>query len=228
MLGQVEELPRGKPLARSGDGIPQSNLAISKDMHGPPRARHRDIKLRLVRLAERPNRHADNDLVDGLRLAGVTGDSYSLIEMQSGAVENNLALVEYDLALINVDHGSELVVEKLVSATFDVFRESDPVADCQRDLLSLEHTELPCLVEWQLLLDVVLSDDDSSLLAAKDFPLFAALKSLFLDSSANSSLSHPVKLDDLPWLISERITLLGISQVQSLHAARESADDGSW
>jgi hypothetical protein len=46
---------------------------------------------------------------------------------------------------------------------FHVFRESDPVADCQRDLLSLEHTELPGLVEWQLLLDAVLSDDDSSL-----------------------------------------------------------------
>jgi hypothetical protein len=46
---------------------------------------------------------------------------------------------------------------------FHVFRESDPVADCQRDLLSLEHTELPGLVEWQLLLDAVLSDDDRSL-----------------------------------------------------------------
>jgi len=56
VLGQVEKLPRGKPLARSGDGIPQSYLAISKDLHGPPRVRHRDIKLCLVRLAERPNR----------------------------------------------------------------------------------------------------------------------------------------------------------------------------
>ena len=101
---------------------------------------------------------------------------------------------------------------------FDVFRESDPVADCQRDLLPLEHTELPCLVEWQLLLDAVLSDNDSSLLSAKEFPLFAALKSPFLDSSANSSPGHPVKLDDLPWLISNCITLLGISQVQSLKA----------
>jgi hypothetical protein len=54
------------------------------------------------------------------------------------------------------------------------------------------------LVEWQLFLDAVLSDDDSSLLPAKHFPLFAALKSLFLDSFANSSLCHPVKLDDLP------------------------------
>jgi hypothetical protein len=49
-----------------------------------------------------------------------------------------------------------------------------------------EHTELPCLVEWQLLLDAVLSDDDNSLLPAKNFPLFAALKALFRDSSANS------------------------------------------
>ena len=185
-------------------------------MHSPPRTRHRDIKLCLVRLAERPNRHADNDLVDSLRLAGVTGDSYSLVEMQSGPIANNLAFIEYDLAIINADHGPELVIEELLPAVFDVFRESDPVADCQRDLLSLEHAELPCLVEWQLLLETVLSEDDSSLLPAKDFPLFAALKSLFLDSSANNSLGHPVKLDDLPWLISDCITLLRISQVQSL------------
>jgi hypothetical protein len=65
-------------------------------------------------------------------------------------------------------------------------------------------------------LDAHLSDDDSSLLPAKDFPLFTALKTLFLDSSANNSLGHPMKLDDLPWLISDCITLLGISQVQSL------------
>jgi hypothetical protein len=91
------ELPRGKPLAWSGGGIPQSYLAISKDIHGPPRARHRDIKLCLVRLAERPNRHAGDDLVDSLRLAGVTGDGDSLINMQSGAVANNLAFIEYDL-----------------------------------------------------------------------------------------------------------------------------------
>jgi hypothetical protein len=93
LLGQVEELPSGKPLARSGDGLPQSYLAISKDVHRPPRARHRDIKLCLVRLAERPNRHAGNDLVDSLRLAGVTGDSYSLVEMQSGPIADNLALI---------------------------------------------------------------------------------------------------------------------------------------
>jgi hypothetical protein len=35
--------PRGKPLARSVDGIPQSYLAIRKDVHGPSLARHRDI-----------------------------------------------------------------------------------------------------------------------------------------------------------------------------------------
>ena len=152
----------GRPLAWPGDGIPQSNLAVSKDMHRPPRPRHRDIKLCLVRLAERPNRHAGNDLVDSLGLASVTGDSYSLVEMQSGASANNHAFVEYDLAIINADHGPELVIEELLTAVFDVFRESDPVADSQRDLLSLEHTEFPCLVDWQLLLDAVSSDNDSS------------------------------------------------------------------
>ena len=136
--------------------------------------------------------------------------------MKSRAVANNLAFIEYDLAIINGDHGPELVIEELLPAVFDVFRESNPVADGQRDLLSLEHTEFPCLVEWQMLLNAVLSDDDSSLLPTKDFPLFAALKSLFLDSTANNSLGHPVKLNDLPWLISDCIMLLGISQVQSL------------
>jgi hypothetical protein len=114
-------------------------------MHRPPRAVHRDVKLCFVRLAERPNPYADNDLVDSL---GLAGDSYCQIEMEGGAVSNNLALVEYDLALINADHGSQLVVEELVPAVFDVFRESDPVADWQRDLLPLEHAELPCLVKW--------------------------------------------------------------------------------
>jgi hypothetical protein len=66
-------------------------------MHGPPRTRHRDIKLCLVCLAERPNRHAGNVLVDSLRLTGVTGDSYSLVQMQSGPIANNLAFIEYDL-----------------------------------------------------------------------------------------------------------------------------------
>jgi hypothetical protein len=91
---------------------------------------------------------------------------------------------------------------------FDVSRESDPVADSQRDLLSFEHTEFPSLVEWQLLLDVVFSDNNNSLLPAKDFPLFAALKSLFLDSAANNSRGHPVKLNDLPRIIRDCITLL--------------------
>ena len=54
-------------------------------------------------------------------------------------------------------------IEELLPAVFDIFRESDPVADCQRDLLSLEHTELPSLTEWQLLVVAVLSDDCSSL-----------------------------------------------------------------
>ena len=67
-----------------------------------------------------------------------------------------------------------------------------------------------------MLLDAVFPDNDSSLLPAKDFPLFAALKSFLLDSAANNSLCHSVKLNDLPWLISDCITLLGISQVQSL------------
>jgi hypothetical protein len=54
---------------------------------------------------------------------------------------NNLAFIEYDLALINLDYGPKLVIEEPLPAVFDVFRKSDPVADCQRDLLSLEHTE---------------------------------------------------------------------------------------
>ena len=88
----------------------------------------------LVRLVERPYRHAGNDLVDSLGLAGVTGDSNSLVDMQSGAVANNLAFVEYDLALINADHGPQLVVQELLPAVFDVFREPDPVADRERDV----------------------------------------------------------------------------------------------
>jgi hypothetical protein len=49
--------------------------------------------------------------------------------VKGGAIANDPALVEYDLAVLDVHHGSELVVEELVSATFDVFRESDPVTD---------------------------------------------------------------------------------------------------
>jgi hypothetical protein len=155
---------------------------------------------------------AGNDLVDSLRLAGVTGHSYSLVDMQSGPSANNLAFIEYDLAIINADHGPELVIEELLPAVFDVFRESDPVADGQRDFHSLEHTEFPCLVERQLLLDAVFSDNDGSLLPAKDFPLLAAFKSLFLDSSTNGSQGSPMKLDDLPWLISDHIALSGAGQ----------------
>jgi hypothetical protein len=80
----------------------------------------------------------------GLTLARMTGDSYSLVDMQSGAVANNLAFVEYDLALINADHGPKLVVQELLPAMFDVFRETDPVAHRERDLLLLEHAKLNC------------------------------------------------------------------------------------
>jgi len=103
-----------------------------------------------------------------------------------------------------------------VPAAFDILGEPNPVADREHDLLPLKHAEIPRLVGWQLLLDAVLSDDDGSLVPAKDFPLFTAFKALFLDSSANSSLGNPVKLDDLRWFISDRITLLGVSQVQPL------------
>jgi hypothetical protein len=56
-------------------------------------------------------------------------NGYSLVEMQSGTIANNLAAVEYDLALVNPDHGSQLVIEELLPAVFDVFRESDSVSD---------------------------------------------------------------------------------------------------
>jgi hypothetical protein len=75
-------------------------------MHRETGPRHGDVKLRFVRLAERPNRHAYNDLVDSLGLAGVTGDSYSLVDMQSGGITNDLSFVEYDLALVNADRWS--------------------------------------------------------------------------------------------------------------------------
>jgi hypothetical protein len=58
-----------------------------------------------------------------LRLAGVTGDSYSLVEMQGGPSANNLAFIEYDLVSINADHGPDLVIEELLPAVFDVFRD---------------------------------------------------------------------------------------------------------
>ena len=87
--------------------------------------------MRFVRLAKSPNRHAYNDLDDSLGLARVTSDSYSLADMQSGAGANNLAFVEYDLALINADHGSQLIVEKLLAVAFDVYNGvSHPYRSC--------------------------------------------------------------------------------------------------
>jgi hypothetical protein len=59
----------------------------------------------------------------------VTGDNYSLIEMKTGAVANNLAFIDYDLTLVNADDGPELVVEEFVPSVFDVFRKSDSVAN---------------------------------------------------------------------------------------------------
>jgi hypothetical protein len=44
-------------------------------------------------------------------------------------LRNNLALVEYDLAFINADHGPEFVIEELLPAVFHIFREPDPAAD---------------------------------------------------------------------------------------------------
>jgi hypothetical protein len=82
--------------------------------------------------------------------------------MQSGHIANSLAFIDYDLAIINTDHGLELVVNelRLRCLTFFVNRIRSSL---QRDLLSLEQTELSCLVEWQVLLDAILTDDDSSL-----------------------------------------------------------------
>ena len=67
-----------------------------------------------------------------------------------------------------------------------------------------------------MLFDAIPSDDDRSLLPAKNFPLFAAFEALFLNSCQRSSLGDLMKLDDLPWLISNCITLLGVSRVQPL------------
>jgi hypothetical protein len=44
-------------------------------------------------------------------------------------------------------------------------------------------------VQVALLLDAISSDDDSSLLTAKDLPLLAAFKTLFFDPAANSPLA---------------------------------------
>src|SRR5215469_10427998 len=216
LTDSVEKLPRRKPFARLGDCLPQSYLAISKDVHRPTSARHRDIKLCFIGLAKRPDWHADNDLVDSLGLACMTCNSYSLVQMQSGTVANNLAFVEYDPALINTDHGPKFVVQEVLPAMFDVFREPDPVANRDINILALEHAEPPRLVQWQLLLDAIFPDDDSSLLLSKDLPLLAAFKALFLHPHANSTLGHPVKFDNPSWLISESIALLGLGQIQPL------------
>jgi hypothetical protein len=74
------------------------------------------------------------------------------------------------------------------------------------------------LVKRQPLLDASLSDNDTSLLTPKDFPLFAAFKTLFSDSSPYGALGDPMKLDNLSRLISDRVTLLGLSKVQPLQA----------
>src|SRR5262249_43402782 len=161
------------------------------------------------------NRHADNDLVDSLSLARVASDSYSLVDMQSGAVSNNLAFVEYDFGLINASYGSKLVVQEALAALPKVFREPDPIADRTRDFLALVHAELPRLVERQLFLDAILFDDNRSTLTTKDFPLFAALKPLFFGSLPNCSSRNLVKLHDQPWLMSDGITLLRVGEVEA-------------
>jgi hypothetical protein len=105
--------------------LAEKDKALRAELHrqrAEPK-KQRDVKLCFVRLAKRANRHTDNDLVDSFPLAGVTGDSQTLIEMKTGAIASNLTSVEYDLVLIDADHGPELVIEELVSATFDVFRE---------------------------------------------------------------------------------------------------------
>src|SRR5262249_12562551 len=158
----------------------------------------------------------DNDLVDCLGLARVTSDSDSLVDMQSRAVANNLAFVERDLAIINADYSPQLIVEELLFAVFDVFREPDPIADRERNLLPLEHTELSSLVEWQLLFDPIPSDNDTCVFTPQDLPLFAAFKPLFFDSLANCPPRNLVKLHDQPLLISDGIPLLGLSHVQPL------------
>jgi hypothetical protein len=59
-------------------------------------------------------------------------------------------------------------------------------------------------------------DDYGSLFSSKDLPLLAAFKALFFDPSANSFLGYPVELDDLPRLISDRITLLRVGEVETV------------
>jgi len=77
---------------------------------------------------------------------------------------------------------SQLVVQELLPAAFDILGEPNPVADRERDLLPLKHAKIARLVKRQSLLDAILSDNDISLLTPKDFPLFAAFKTLFSDT----------------------------------------------
>ena len=135
-------------------------------MHRGTSARHRNVKLCFVRLTKRPNRHADNDLIDGLGLACVTGDNYSLVDMQRGAVANDLAFVECDLALINADNGPQLVVEELLPAVFEILRE--PTRSPIKSVIfpPLEHAEVPRLVERLLLLDANLTAAANRFVAA--------------------------------------------------------------
>jgi len=119
--------------------------------------------------------------------------------MQSRAVAKDLAFVEHDLSVINADYSPQLVVEELLPTVFEIFREPDPIACRERNLLPLENAEFVSVVKWQLLFDAILSDHNNVLLTAKNFPLFAAFKTSFFDFAASSSLRNPVKLDDLAY-----------------------------
>ncbi len=139
--------------------------------------------------------------------------------MQSDAVVNKLAFVDNDFAIINADHGPQLVVRTCCPAVFDIFRESDPVVDREHYLLSLEHAKIARMVKRQPLRDAILSDYDTSLLTPKDFPLFAVFKTLFSDSFPNGALGDLMKLDNLSWLIGSRVTLLGVGSGSAVEAA---------
>src|SRR5260370_27513240 len=69
-----------------------------------------------------------------------------MIGGKRGGVGNNLGFVEYNFFIINTDHWPQLVVEELLGAMFDVFREADPFADRGGDFLPVEPAELSCLV----------------------------------------------------------------------------------
>jgi hypothetical protein len=130
-------------------------------------------------------------------LACLTGYSYPLIKMEAGAVANNLAFVEYDLALINADHSSQLVVEKLMPMVLDVLvnRIRSTIASM---IFSRSNTlNFLRLVEWQPLFDAIFPTMTAPP-SRRRTSHCSALKSLFLDSAANNSLGHSVKLNDLP------------------------------